>query len=259
MALPLPIPKLSPPSASQLGTEHSIVPSPDRPHRRRSPRRLGLLVVLLALPPLAAVSAAVGTGPALETRLLGEMAAQGTNATTLYRLADLCHGSGAKGDKKAVERAEGYLQRLLALESTNAPALALLGSIYTMKGRDAFWPTTQLRLVREGNAYMDQAVQLAPLDLRTRITRVFNNAHMPDFLGRTEIVRADLAWLTEQAEKDPDRFTLSERQEIALHWGRQLKRMDRPEEARKAWETARLLAPTSSHAAELATELSRLR
>src|SRR5690606_8268318 len=103
-----------------------------------------------------------------ERQLLSRMATQGTNTATLFALADLCHDAGVEGDEKAVLRGEAYLRQLLEMEPTNAPALALLGSIYTMKGRDAFWPTTQLRLAREGNKMMDRAVSLAPDDIRTR-------------------------------------------------------------------------------------------
>ena len=151
------------------------------------------------------------------------------------------------------------MRQALELEPTNSAALALLGSIYTIKGRDVFWPTHQLRLVREGNAIMDDAVRLAPDDLRTRLLRAFNNAHMPEFLGRTEVVRADLAWLWEKVEKEPDRFTVGEKQETALHWGRQLKRQRRTEEARRVWERGRSLAPESPRGVQMAEELAKLR
>ncbi len=193
-----------------------------------------------------------------EAALLARMASQGTNVASLYELGDFCHSAGGRGDKAAVVRAETYLRRLLVLESNHAPALALLGSVYTMKGRDAFWPTTQLRLVKEGNDFMDKAIQLEPENHRVRLTRAFNNAHMPDFLGRTQVVRADLAWLWEKAEKEPARFTVAERQETALHWGRQWKRQGRTGEARTVWEKGRLLDVRSDLARQLADELAKL-
>lgn len=224
---------------------------------------------LLRLLPFAAVvligadAPAAGTNAppraAGEAALLEQLAARGTNTTLLYQLGDVCHDAGVRGDKKAVERAETYLRQLLALEPTNAPALALLGSVYTMKGRDAFWPNVQIRLVHEGNAFMDQAIRLDPENLRARLTRAFNNAHMPEFLGRTEIVRADLAWLSERAAKDPGRFSVGERQELALHLGRQLHRQHRNDEARRIWEQGRALSPDSRLATEITTELGHNR
>lgn len=251
--------------------------SPSRPSRAPEPTwhpaRWCVAFALAVLPgllpansPFASASASAFAAPApadthspAEAALLAEMASQGTNTSRLYRLGDVCHDAGVAGDKKAVERAEAYLRQILTLEPTNAPALALLGSVYTMKGRDAFWPTTQLRLVHEGNDFMDQAVALAPDNPRVRITRAFNNAHMPEFLGRTETVRADLSWLLEQAARTPMLFTLSERQEIALHWGRQLKRQKRLPEARAQWELALTLDPESRLAKELLAELAKLK
>jgi hypothetical protein len=164
-----------------------------------------------------------------------------------------------EGDKAAVGRAEDYLRKLLDAHPTNAPAMALMGSVYTLKARDAFWPPTQLRLVREGNEWMDRAVAIAPEDVQTRLIRVLNNAHMPDFLGRAEIVRADLAWIWEKIEKDPARFTASTRQQVALHWGRRLKKDRDAEKARRVLETGLAFDPQSSHAAELKEELEKLR
>lgn len=239
----------------------------DRPPSGRRPRgrvRVRGWVPALLLLLFAARLAAAPTNPADlrlpgEAGMLTEMAAGGTNVARLFGLADLCHDAGAEGDKAAVIRAESYLREALRLEPTNAPAMALLGSVYTMKGRDSFWPTQQLRWVRDGNELMDRAVMAAPLDVRTRLIRVFNNAHMPDFLGRTEIVRADLAWLWEKTEKEPDRFTVSQRQQLALHWGRQLKRQHRTDQARSVWDQGRALDTNSPLAGELTAELSKLR
>ena len=235
------------------------------PGRRSAAAFGGLLTLALALAISLSgtrLGAATSTNAPLaagEAELLAEMAAQGTNVTRLYRLADLCHDAGVDGDKAAVLRAEAYLRELLRQQPTNAPATTLLGSVYTIKGRDAFWPTQQLRLVHEGNELMDQGVRLAPQDIQTRLLRAFNNAHMPDFLGRTEIVRADLAWLWEKVEKEPASFTVGQQQELALHWGRQLKRQHRPAEARSVWERGRALAPDSRRGGELAAELAKLR
>ncbi len=204
---------------------------------------------------------AEGASPlsAAEARLLEQMAREGTNVTLLYALGDTCHDAGVEGDKPAVGRAEGYLRQLLTIAPSNAPALALLGSVYTLKGRDAFWPTTQLKLVREGNEYMDRAVQLDPQGLRTRLTRAFNNAHMPDFLGRSEVVIADLQWLWVKVEKEPDTMTASQRQQIALHWGRRLKRQSKADEARRVLDTGLAFAPQSSLGQQISAELAKLR
>lgn len=194
-----------------------------------------------------------------ETRLLSQMAVEGTNATNLFALADVCHDEGVEGDEEAVPRAEAHLRKLLESNPNHARGLALLGSVYTLKGRDAFWPLTQIRLVKEGNTYMDQAVQLAPEDVPTRTIRALNNAHMPEFLGRTQIVREDLEWLWRKIEAGDTEITTSAKQQLALHWGRILKRQHKTAEASKVLRTGRELSPNSKVAAELSTELEKLR
>ncbi|MBL9135895.1 MAG: hypothetical protein JNK85_08510 [Verrucomicrobiales bacterium] len=194
-----------------------------------------------------------------EQRLQARMAAEGTNVVDLFSLADVCHDAGVDGDKQAVLRSEAYLRKLLELEPNHSRGLALLGSVYTMKGRDAFWPTTQIRLVKEGNAYMDQAVTLAPDDIPTRTIRALNNAHMPDFLGRTQVVREDLAWLWGKIEKGAAPISTSAKQQLALHWGRILKRQRKVEEAIQVLKAGRGFAPDSTVAAEITAELEKLR
>ncbi len=222
---------------------------------------LAAAVLLAAAPVSPGAASPTSASPPLpeEQRLLEEMRRQGTNVARLFQLGDLCHDAGAEGDKKAVERAEGYLRRLLALQTNHVPGLALLGSVYTMKGRDAFWPNVQLRLVHEGNRTMDQAVGLDPENVEARLIRVFNNAHMPDFLGRSGTVQADLAWLGPRVDKNPNLISLNQRQTLALHQGRLLKKQHRTAEALKVWETAQALQPQSKVASELAAEIERTR
>jgi hypothetical protein len=194
-----------------------------------------------------------------EQRLLAKMAAEGTNSANLFALADFCHDEGVDGDKQAVPRAEAYLRILLESEPKHSRALALLGSVYTLKGRDAFWPTTQIRLVKEGNTYMDRAVTLAPEDVPTRVIRALNNAHMPDFLGRTQVVREDLDWLWLKIQAGGAPISTSAKQQLALHWGRILKRQHKADEASQVFRAGRAFSPDSNFAAELTTELEKLR
>lgn len=215
-----------------------------------------LVFLLTSLIALAAPKPASSTLPEEEQKLVTQLASAPSKVPLLFELADLTHDLGADGDKQAVLRSEKYLRQLLDIEATNAPAIALLGSVHTMKGRDAFWPHTQLRLVREGNTLLDRAVQLAPDDIRTRTIRAINNAHMPDFLGRTDIVRADLAWLWERIPTHPDRFSPGARQKIALFHGRQLARQRRFDEARQVWQTGLAWDTTSPVAKDLTAELA---
>jgi hypothetical protein len=112
-----------------------------------------------------------------------------TNRLILFQLGELCYHAGADNNEKAVILAEGYFKRLLAIDTNNAMARVRYGSVLTMKARDAFWPTTQLSLVKAGNREMDAAVKMAPQDTQVRFARAANNSHMPAIIGREEIVQ----------------------------------------------------------------------
>ena len=102
-----------------------------------------------------------------------------TNKALLFQLGDLCFDEGGNDNHQAVLLAEQYFTRLLALDASDARAQAMLGSTFTMKGRDAIWPTTRLSLVREGNEKMDTAVIMAPNDPLVRFTRALTTFTCP--------------------------------------------------------------------------------
>ena len=188
---------------------------------------------------------------ALQTRL----ESQPTNQTLLLEIGDLCHDEGVKDNPEAVKLAETYFLRLLALNSNHARARVMYGSTLTMKGRDAFWPTTQVALVKAGNKEMDAAVALAPEDPQVRLARAVNNVHMPKFLGREDVVRADYAWLWERISAGTDRFSVEEKQTVAWHQGRFLWEQKKRDAARQVWQKGMAMDPASA----LGRHLSEMR
>lgn len=184
-------------------------------------------------------------------RLEKALAAQPTNTALLFEIADLCHDEGVHDNKDAVKLAEKFLRSLLNLEPTNAPALALLGSTYTMKGRDAFWPTTQISLVKQGNKFMDDAVKLAPDLARVRLIRGLNNVHMPGWLGREKVALDDLTWLWKRIATAPAEFTEKQRQEVALQYGVALRKAKRNAEAIPVWKAGIAMNERSGYANQM--------
>ena len=169
-------------------------------------RWLGVFVMLTgSLVTASATETFADRLAALQNRLQSDP----TNTLILFQLGDLCHDEGANNNAKAVILAEGYFKRLLAIETNNAMARVLYGSVLTMKARDALWPLTQLSYVKAGNREMDAAVTLAPKDAQVRFARAVNNFHMPDIMGRAEIVQGDLAWLWQQAQSADTKLALA--------------------------------------------------
>lgn len=180
-----------------------------------------------------------------------------TNTLLLFQLGDLCYDEGANNNPKAVILAEGYFKRLLTIDTNNPMARVLYGSVLTMKARDAFWPTTRLSYVKAGNREMDAAIQMAPKDEHVRFVRAVNNYHMPEIMGREEIVKEDLAWLWQQAQLANTKLSVVQRQTIALYDGDILQKKGELDEARKIWQSGLDLAPKSERADQLKEQLKK--
>jgi tetratricopeptide (TPR) repeat protein len=180
-----------------------------------------------------------------------QLTADPTNQTLLFKLGDFCFDEGAKDNREAVKLAEKYFSRLMELNPNHARALAMLGSTFTMKGRDALWPPTRMKLVREGIKKMDAAAALAPDDPAVRFTRAFNNFHMPKFMEREAIVQADFEWLWAQLQSKPGAFDEAMKQNVARCQGTLLKRQGQNSDALAVWRQGIAFNPASPIAQEI--------
>lgn len=189
--------------------------------------------------------------------LEAELARRPTNTATLVELARLHHNRATLGGGDAaqhVARAETHLRTLLSLQPRHAFGRALLGSATILTARDAFWPGTKIRRVREGLALMDAALEEFPDDAEARFTRASNNLFLPDLFERRGIVEADFAWLQERADRGG--FPAEFRQYVCLFHGRAWQRWKQPERARRLWESGLTVDPDSKVADELRRELT---
>ena len=187
--------------------------------------------------------------------LQSRLQADPTNTLILFQLGDLCYHEGANNNEKAVILAEGFFKRLLAIDTNQAMARVRYGSVLTMKARDALWPTTRLSYAKAGNREMDAAVEMAPKDAQVRFARAVNNFHMPDIMGREEIVQEDLAWLWQQAQQADTKLNVGQKQTVALAYGVTLQKKNKLDEALQIWRAGLDLAPKSDDATPLRKQL----
>jgi len=211
------------------------------------------LIVIWSLATASAAETFADRLAALQNRLQSDP----TNTLILFQLGDLCYHEGANKDAKAVILAEGYFKSLLAIEPNHAMARVRYGSILTMKARDTFAPLTRLKYVKAGNREMDAAVKIAPQDAQVRFARVVNNFHMPDVMGRDEIVQEDLAWLWQQAQLADTKLEVDQKQTIALYYGQTLHKKKKTTEALQIWQAGLALAPASQDAVPLKEQLKK--
>jgi tetratricopeptide (TPR) repeat protein len=217
-------------------------------------RRLGIFVLVVGSLVTAAASE---TFAARLAALQSRLQADPTNTLILFQLGDLCYHEGADNNEKAVILAEGYFKRLVAIDTNHAMARVRYGSVLTMKARDALWPITRLNYVKAGNREMDAAVKIAPNDAQVRFARAVNNFHMPDIMGREEIVQEDLAWLWQQAQLAGNKLNVGQKQTISLDLGLTLQKNNKLDEALPIWRAGLALAPKSQDAIALKQQLRK--
>jgi tetratricopeptide (TPR) repeat protein len=212
-----------------------------------------LMLVIGSLVTAAATETFADRLAALQSRLQSDP----TNTLILFQLGDLCYHEGADNNARAVILAENYFKRLLAIDPNHAMARVRYGSVLTMKARDTLWPLTQLSYVKAGNREMDAAVKIAPNDVQVRFARAVNNCHMPEIMGREDIVREDLAWLWQQAQLADTTLNVGQKQTIALDYGQTLQKNNKLDEAIQIWRAGLDLAPKSEDAVALKEQLKK--
>lgn len=117
------------------------------------------------------------------------------DAATLVLLGRAYHNQGKAGDEDAVEKGFLYLDKALELDPSNALALAYRGSLWTMRGRDAWWPFTKMKHVEKGIDELDKAVEIAPDDVGVRFLRGINSLNLPSMFKRLPTALQDFAYL----------------------------------------------------------------
>ncbi len=124
----------------------------------------------------------------LEAKLQNDVA-------TLVLLGKTFHNQGKAGNKDAVDKGFPYLDKALQIDPSNAVALAYRGSLWTLRGRDAWWPFTKMKHVEKGIDELDKAVEIAPDNIEVRITRGINSMNLPSMFKRHATAMKDFAYL----------------------------------------------------------------
>lgn len=182
-----------------------------------------------------------------------QLEAQPHSVELLFQVGRAYYRKGAEGDKSAVDQARKALEELLERDAQHALARVVLGSVYTLKARDAFLPNGKLKWARLGVDTMDEAVAKAPESHEVRWVRALNNFHMPAFMKREALVMEDLEWLWTHRDalgpsSHPSAALVSE------FYGRALKKAGRATDARTVWEAGLELDPDP----EIQSRLSQL-
>jgi tetratricopeptide (TPR) repeat protein len=167
-----------------------------------------------------------------------------TDAAALTELGLVLHELGLT-DASQLPRSREALERAMALDPTNAQAVAWYGSTLAAGALHEQRPLPRTRLVAAGLEQLDRAVRMAPDDPVVRLARASVCLGLPDFMGRLPTAREDIAHLLELARTRP-RETDPILPFVYQRAGDTYARLGEIELARRYWQAALAELPESS-------------
>jgi tetratricopeptide (TPR) repeat protein len=174
--------------------------------------------------------------------------------STLMELGRLYHDQGASGDGSAVEKGIHVFDQLLSIDSTNAVAVAYRGALWTMQGRDSWWPPNKLKYMKKGCEELDRAVDMDPGNIMIHLIRGINGLGLPDYAGRLSTSLEDFIILLRRPDF-PEQT--KELKAVVFYFGGVAhKRADDYDRARELFKRAIAILPGSEYAKRSQEELS---
>lgn len=173
--------------------------------------------------------------------------------SVLMELGRMYHDRGVEGDERAVDRAFEIFERALALDSSNAVALAYRGSLWTLRARDSWWPPNKLSYMKRGGDDLDAAVSMDPTNIMVRLIRGIAGLGLPDFLGKLPKALEDFILILRNPEFPEQRKEL--KVAVFYYTGVACKRADDYEKARELFKQAMSVFPGSDFARRAEKEL----
>jgi tetratricopeptide (TPR) repeat protein len=174
--------------------------------------------------------------------------------STLMELGRLYHDQASSGEASAVDKGISIFDRLLAIDTTNAVAVAYRGALLTMRGRDSWWPPNKLKYMRQGCQELDRAIEMDPGDIMVHLIRGINGLVLPDYAGRLPTSLEDFILLLRRP--DFQEQTKELKAVILYYGGVAHKRADDYERARELFKRAIAVLPGSDYAKRSQVELS---
>jgi tetratricopeptide (TPR) repeat protein len=175
---------------------------------------------------------------------------------TLVALGRLYHDQGAAGNEEAVDKGFTCLDKAIELDPTNAVAYAFRGSLWTMRGRDAWFPFTKLKHVDKGIDELDKAVDLAPDNITVHLTRGINSLQLPSIFKRLGTAVKDFSFLL--ADSRFPHLEVHLKSTIYYWAGIAYKRDNQADRAKEYLKKAISVAPESPTAKNAEKELKEL-
>jgi tetratricopeptide (TPR) repeat protein len=174
----------------------------------------------------------------------------------LMELGRLYHDQGASGDGGAVAKGIRVFDQLLIIDSANAVAVAYRGDLWTMQGRNSWWPPNKLKYMRKGCEELDRAIEMDPGNIMVHLIRGINGLALPDYAGRLSTSLEDFIVLLRRPDFQEQ---TKELKAVILYYGAVAhKRADDYDRARELFKRAIAILPDSEYAKRSQEELSHM-
>lgn len=120
-----------------------------------------------------------------------------TEATRFY------HQIAMRGDDIALDHAEDAVAALLSVDTKNAEAISIAGSLLTMKARRTGSLFKRMWYAFMAARRLDKAVRTDPASVSARTIRAFTALVLPRYLRRLRTAIEDFEYLIEAKGEDP--------------------------------------------------------
>lgn len=135
-----------------------------------------------------------------------KMAIEPDNIELLIKACHHYHRLAMEGDCSAIDKAENVIKRILSLDSRNAEALSISGSLLVIKARSSSSWVKRLWYAMTAARRLDRAVRIDPSNPSARTIRAFTGLVLPSFLKRLRKAIDDFEYLIDLKTNDPKRL-----------------------------------------------------
>lgn len=185
--------------------------------------------------------------------LESKLKANPNDESVLMELGRIYHDQAAEGNEGSLDKAFDCFNKVLAIDSSNAVALAYRGSLWTYRALAAWWPPSKLGYVRKSGQDLDKAVEMEPYNMMVRLLRGINSLSLPRSYGRVAVALEDFIVLL----RHPDFPAQTPQLKATIYYygGVAYKRADDWNTARQLLQKAISVLPDSEFARRAQKEL----
>lgn|GEM_PF-3380876 len=168
------------------------------------------------------------------------------------------HRQAMQGDRDAIKKADSAVDLILAAEGDHAEALAIRGSLLTLKAKLTRSFPRRIYYSWRAIRALNRAIEADPDDPAARTIRGFTSLVLPGFLRRLKVAAEDFEYLIRRYQEDPSLLPDEMMPKIYLNLGIAYAKEGKRDEARKTLADVTERFPESRESDRAQSLLARL-